>query len=965
MLLNTAIWSRVLSFQRESSYGLQKALQSDQQNRQKILTKYDDVQRLFTELPSKYQKDLNQVFPGICTEFDCKRDDIKKSECTILIAGETASGKSSLINLLLGGIDLFPTSQLGCTSTICEIRSNREGRKEAIGYYRSTSTDDRKKTKKSPPVMFDLRTENGLRQFQNAIASSDDDGDNEFDRIEVTWPFPMLEEGMVIVDTPGIGGGGNIAKYAERYLSKSYGFIYVINSANAGGIQKGRLQNFMRLVINSAGEEGFNSNSTMFVCNRWDMVPEQDREAVKQDTIDKLAKFYPDLRRSHVLFMSINEAIKGLSFGTQTQEYIKLMDLVEKLLPDSLRSRMNHHYGWLSSVLKRTIFTLKVSKVTAAKSMEKVKEEAAQIKSQIVMLEKNSKDSINFLKANISQESESVARNVQDVLQSRDMAERLFNWRIVDCPDDDRKKVIADALEKIANRVAVEMNYWERENNVVTGIKDKIIRVCKRDFELMEEQIAKLEGALLDGDVKVVQDLHKSIKKPAPPNKIWKKAKEAGADDDAGSFKGLGGAVASVSTLKAVDKNLKRIFSDYKRRDANKCIQKMQDATKLFLDNLFESRNLSTKIHAFFKRFIKGIDTVAKMIPDFLKADLDLMEMLQKQMGDTENNLRDLFPRLLHTSHVLQGQLDLFFVNYVMEFDYTLEDLRWDQHDPPVGSGSFADVYIGEIKSNSRKGNLPVALKVCRDPLKENTVSEILLEDRTMRELDHENIVRYYGATFRYRDPKRQKDFQWIMIMEVCRHTLKEKFVSSDENNPGKLSPGTKSQVRAMVFMAEFALQLCLGLRYLHHKGFVHRDLKLENVLVTDKNVVKLTDVGMTKRGGQIAFSIVGSPVYMAPEVLLQSQNYDHKADIYSLAIILWEMWYGKDAADYIQQQLFSPLEKAVKDGLRPSTRLNCKAPDSWIQLIEKSWDYKPDNRPSADIHCKFFEEFIRDARRM
>ena len=60
-----------------------------------------------------------------------------------------------------------------------------------------------------------------------------------------------LQEGIVIVDTPGIGGGGKMSKYAERYLSKSYGFIYVINSANAGGVQKGRVRNEPRDVISS------------------------------------------------------------------------------------------------------------------------------------------------------------------------------------------------------------------------------------------------------------------------------------------------------------------------------------------------------------------------------------------------------------------------------------------------------------------------------------------------------------------------------------------------------------------------------------------------------------------------------------------------------------------------------------------------------------------------------------------
>lgn len=97
---------------------------------------------------------------------------------------------------------------------------------------------------------------------------------------------------------------------------------------------------------------------------------------------------------------------------------------------------------------------------------------------------------------------------------------------------------------------------------------------------------------------------------------------------------------------------------------------------------------------------------------------------------------------------------------------------------------------------------------------------------------------------------------------------------------------------------------------------------------------------------------------------LLQSQNYDHKADIYSLGIIFWEMWYGRDAADYIQQQLFGPLETAIKNGLRPSLKINTKAPDNWIELIERSWDFDPALRPSIDKHCHFFEEFLHNARK-
>ena len=57
-------------------------------------------------------------------------------------------------------------------------------------------------------------------------------------------------------------------------------------------------------------------------------------------------------------------------------------------------------------------------------------------------------------------------------------------------------QVAGDALDRIANKLAREMNQWEKHYEIVAGIKESIIKVCKRDFELMEGQIAKIEGKL-------------------------------------------------------------------------------------------------------------------------------------------------------------------------------------------------------------------------------------------------------------------------------------------------------------------------------------------------------------------------------------------------------------------------------------------------------------------------------------
>ena len=84
----------------------------------------------------------------------------------------------------------------------------------------------------------------------------------------------------------------------------------------------------------------------------------------------------------------------------------------------------------------------------------------------------------------------------------------------------------------------------------------------------------------------------------------------------------------------------------------------------------------------------------------------------------------------------------------------------------------------------------------------------------------------------------------------------------------------------------------------------------------------------------------------------------------FSLSIILWEMWYGQDAADHISCHLFGRLDEAVKAGLRPSVTMTCKPPDDWIALMQSGWDLDPAKRPYSRDILEFFENFLRKNRR-
>lgn len=108
--------------------------------------------------------------------------------------------------------------------------------------------------------------------------------------------------------------------------------------------------------------------------------------------------------------------------------------------------------------------------------------------------------------------------------------------------------------------------------------------------------------------------------------------------------------------------------------------------------------------------------------------------------------------------------------------------------------------------------------------------------------MDHKHIVQYYGASLREENVRGKKCLFWVMIMEYCFGTLKEKLIDEDYNNPAKFEKMYSVQVEQMKEMARMVKEICEGLRYIHNKDMVHRDLKLENILVS----TSITDLLLT-----------------------------------------------------------------------------------------------------------------------
>ena len=112
---------------------------------------------------------------------------------------------------------------------------------------------------------------------------------------------------------------------------------------------------------------------------------------------------------------------------------------------------------------------------------------------------------------------------------------------------------------------------------------------------------------------------------------------------------------------------------------------------------------------------------------------------------------------------------------------------------------------------------------------------------------------------------------------------------------------------------------------------------------------MKITDVGISKDVKDITGTLAGTPVYIAPEVF-HSKVYDSKADIYSFGIMLWEMWYGRQAFAEFRGSM-KDFFSSVDAGCRPEDVKGGKKPPLHLkQLMSRCWDGNPEKRPSAEL---------------
>ena len=133
---------------------------------------------------------------------------------------------------------------------------------------------------------------------------------------------------------------------------------------------------------------------------------------------------------------------------------------------------------------------------------------------------------------------------------------------------------------------------------------------------------------------------------------------------------------------------------------------------------------------------------------------------------------------------------------------------------------------------------------------------------------------------------------------------------------------------------------------HLHKKRLIHRDIKTANLLVSKAWTCSVADFGISTVRPTVtrAMTCIGTPAHMAPEVL-QKEKYSESADVYSFAVVLFELFAGIPAfseGDFATMNI-AVLNGAIIDGARPSLS---KIPSKMATLIEDCWAQDPNIRP-------------------
>jgi len=249
------------------------------------------------------------------------------------------------------------------------------------------------------------------------------------------------------------------------------------------------------------------------------------------------------------------------------------------------------------------------------------------------------------------------------------------------------------------------------------------------------------------------------------------------------------------------------------------------------------------------------------------------------------------------------------------------------KRDDLLGEGAFAKVYLGRHKEDSKKC---VAVKEINLDKIPNCIDALKKEINILKKFKHKNIVQLYNYE--------KTDRFMYLILEFCNGRDLGVYLK------------VKQKLREETVRI-FLRQIVSAIKAMYANGIVHRDLKPQNILLCcpygdlkscppDQMTLKIGDFGFARvlEGEAMTLTQCGSPIYMAPEIIL-SERYNAKADLWSLGTILYQCLFGKvpfQAASQPKLRNVYEKNRNLKPSFPPNT-ISLQMQDLLLRLLKRS----------------------------